>query len=103
MRTISFASAARMRALAGRGFGLANQTLKRGADGDERIANLVRELSRHLPHGGEAFLLHKMVGISLARLAQHEQEANQLVRVIGEKQRLDAHRGPVIHRGDAPR
>jgi len=33
-----------------------------------------------------------MVGIPLARLAQNQQEANQLVEVVGQKQRLDAHR-----------
>jgi len=33
-----------------------------------------------------------MVGIPLARFPQHEQEANQLVEVVGQKQRLDAHR-----------
>jgi len=38
------------------------------------------------------FLLHEMVGIPLARLAQNQQEANQLVEVVGQKQRLDAHR-----------
>ena len=52
----------------------------------------MRELSRHFPHGGEAFLLLKMVGIPLGRLTQHQQEADQLVRVVGEKQGLDAHR-----------
>jgi len=67
-------------------------------DGHQRIANLVGEMSRHLPMVAKRFLLHEMVVYPLARLAQNQQEANQLVEVVGQKQRLDAHRDQASHR-----